>query len=243
MLERRSAIAAVLRSRSRSSSHLLDDPRPAHLDDDLAAVRRAAPRGSARSRRSRAASRRSRRSASSPISRVDRLARAGANGSARHVVDELAELLDVDVGQQVGARREELPELDERRAELLERTRGSARRLRASPASRRRPRPRGARAAGGRARDARHFERARNLALVGHTDVVPSSPGCKRHSPLAESARAERLDALTLDEPATARPSMRRTRPTRTASRRPSWIRRRIVSGWTPSRSATSRTL
>ncbi len=32
----------------------------------------------------------------------------------------MAELLDVDVGQEIGPRREELAELDERRAELLE---------------------------------------------------------------------------------------------------------------------------
>ena len=35
-------------------------------------------------------------------------------------VDEVAELLDVDVGQEIRPRREELAELDERRAELLE---------------------------------------------------------------------------------------------------------------------------
>ena len=39
----------------------------------------------------------------------------------RHLVHELAELVDVDVGQEVGARREELPELHVRGAELLQR--------------------------------------------------------------------------------------------------------------------------
>ena len=55
----------------------------------------------------------------------------------RHVVDELPELLDVDVRQEVGPRREQLPELDVGRAELLERAAGSGRRPRASPAGRR----------------------------------------------------------------------------------------------------------
>ena len=39
----------------------------------------------------------------------------------RQLVDEPAELLDVDIGQQVGPRGEELPELDVGGAELLER--------------------------------------------------------------------------------------------------------------------------
>ena len=39
----------------------------------------------------------------------------------RHLVDEPLELLDVDVRKQVGARREQLPELDVRRPELFER--------------------------------------------------------------------------------------------------------------------------
>src|SRR3954466_2153223 len=39
----------------------------------------------------------------------------------RHLVDELRELLDVDVWEQVGARRKQLAELEERRAELLQR--------------------------------------------------------------------------------------------------------------------------
>jgi hypothetical protein len=38
----------------------------------------------------------------------------------RHLVDELRQLLDVDVGQEIGAGREELPELDVRRPQLLE---------------------------------------------------------------------------------------------------------------------------
>ncbi len=45
----------------------------------------------------------------------------------------MAELLDVDVGQEIGPRREELAELDERGAELLEavakRTRSLTRRF------------------------------------------------------------------------------------------------------------------
>ena len=47
----------------------------------------------------------------------------------RHLVDEPAQLLDVDVGQQVGPRREQLAELDVRRAELLEASRNVARAL------------------------------------------------------------------------------------------------------------------
>src|SRR5205085_515801 len=54
-------------------------------------------------------------------------------GDGGHVVDEPAELVDVDVRQEVWARRKELPELDERRAELFEtlteRLRSLARRL------------------------------------------------------------------------------------------------------------------
>jgi hypothetical protein len=38
----------------------------------------------------------------------------------RDGVDEVAELLDVDVGQEIRPRRQKLPELDERRSELLE---------------------------------------------------------------------------------------------------------------------------
>ncbi len=38
----------------------------------------------------------------------------------RHLVDEPAQLLDVDVRQEVGTRRKELAQLDERRAELLQ---------------------------------------------------------------------------------------------------------------------------
>jgi hypothetical protein len=38
----------------------------------------------------------------------------------RHLVDEPAQLLDVDVGQEVGPRGEELPQLDVGRAEALE---------------------------------------------------------------------------------------------------------------------------
>jgi hypothetical protein len=38
----------------------------------------------------------------------------------RHLVDEAPELLDVDVGQEVRPRREELPQLDVRRAQALE---------------------------------------------------------------------------------------------------------------------------
>ena len=42
-------------------------------------------------------------------------------GERRHLVHELRELLDVDVRQQVRARREQLAELEEGRAELLQR--------------------------------------------------------------------------------------------------------------------------
>lgn len=60
-----------------------------------------------------------------------------------HLVHEARELLDVGVRHQVGARREQLAELDERRAELLQRQRNSrapsavAGRWPASPISRR----------------------------------------------------------------------------------------------------------
>jgi hypothetical protein len=40
--------------------------------------------------------------------------------NGRHFVHEARELLDVHVGEQVRARREQLPELHVRRAELLE---------------------------------------------------------------------------------------------------------------------------
>ena len=47
----------------------------------------------------------------------------------RHLVDEPAELLDVDIRKQVGTGREQLPELDVRRPELLERASELARAL------------------------------------------------------------------------------------------------------------------
>jgi len=40
-------------------------------------------------------------------------------GHSRNAVDEVTQLLDVDVGQEIGTRRKELPELDEGGAELL----------------------------------------------------------------------------------------------------------------------------
>ena len=49
----------------------------------------------------------------------------------RHLVDEPAELLDVDIREQVGTAREQLSELDVRRPELLERASELARRPRA----------------------------------------------------------------------------------------------------------------
>jgi hypothetical protein len=44
-----------------------------------------------------------------------------AERHGRHLVDELRELLDVHVRQEIRARREQLAELDVRRAELLQR--------------------------------------------------------------------------------------------------------------------------
>jgi hypothetical protein len=44
-----------------------------------------------------------------------------AEGHGRHRVDEVAELVDVHVRQQIRPRRQELPQLDVRRAELLQR--------------------------------------------------------------------------------------------------------------------------
>ncbi len=65
---------------------------------------------------------------SSPRSaRIDRLDVDERDG--RRVVDELRELLDVLIREQVGPRREQLPELDVRRPELFERLTEVARAL------------------------------------------------------------------------------------------------------------------
>ena len=94
-----------------------------HLDDDLAPVGAASRRGPGRSRRRRAAS-------SSKLREqlgdrpAERCLDAGLRilaGEGRHAVLQLREFVG-DVGrQQVAPRREDLPELDEDRAEFLER--------------------------------------------------------------------------------------------------------------------------
>ena len=113
---------------------LLDHSRPAHLDDHLAAAREQ----SAVDLRNRCGGERLRIDR-----REDALAEILADNGLelrerhrRHLVDELAELVDVDVGQEVGAGREELPELHVCRAELLKRASELAR-----PFARGRPLP------------------------------------------------------------------------------------------------------
>ena len=113
-------------------------------------------------------------------------------GHRLDLVDELAELLDVDVGKQVGARGEQLPELDVRGAELLERAAKLDRTL-----------------AGGRLvaddadlgehaqearppRDARHLERAPPAAGAGSHRRGVSCPGYVRNRrTAASSSRSE----------------------------------------------------
>ena len=93
----------------------------------------------------------------------------------RDGVDEVAELLDVDVGQKIGPRREELPELDEGRPELLE---ALAKRLRAF---------------------------ARRVALTGHADLGKDSPQsallCDPPDGAARAARALDVRPRLQDDP------------------------------------------
>jgi len=101
-----------------SARALLLDPRPAHLDDDLAA--RAQKRAvDLRDRGARE------RLLLEPRENVQANVLVDDPASLRererrHVVDELAQLVDVDVGQEIGARGEQLPELHVGGAELLE---------------------------------------------------------------------------------------------------------------------------
>jgi hypothetical protein len=166
--------------------HLLDDPRPAHLDHDFSAAlqeccmnlpdRRAGERLLV-----------DRREVLQPDVLGNRLTERRER-QRLDVVDELAQLVDIDVRQQVGPRRKQLPELDERRPELLERFPEADRAL-----AGRRPvahdphlaqHAQKVRAAG----DHRHLECALDLALVGHRRALcPRSLAWKQGS---SSARA-----------------------------------------------------
>ena len=148
--------------------HLVDDAGAPHLDDDLAA---ALQEGGVDLRDR---CRRERRLVDpgevlEPDLAVDHLAQR-REGQRRHVVDELRQLVDVDVGQQVGSGREQLAELHERRPELFEalaEANGALarRRLVADDADLAEDLQQ-MRAA----RHARQFERAAYLALVGHRE-------------------------------------------------------------------------
>ena len=97
---------------------LLLDPRPAHLDDDLAAGTQQ-PAVDLCDRRTGERLLVEPGEDLEPDLLVDDPARL-LEREGRHVVDQPLELLDVDVRKQVGPRREQLAELDEGRAELLE---------------------------------------------------------------------------------------------------------------------------
>ena len=106
---------------------LLHDARPAHLHDDLAAARE--QRGvDLRDRRG--GERLGVDACEHALAEVfaDHRLEVG-EGHRRDLVDQLRELLGVDVGKEVGPRREELPELHVRRPELLERASKLARSL------------------------------------------------------------------------------------------------------------------
>ena len=123
---------------------LLDDSRSPHLRDDLLPrCEQAAVRLRDRGGRERLRVETDERFLAEVLAqhRLDLRERDRRDG-----VDEAAELLDVDVGQEIGPRREELPELDERRPELLE---ALAERLRSL---------------------------ARRVALAGHADLGKDSP-------------------------------------------------------------------
>jgi hypothetical protein len=106
------------------------------------------------------------------FSAIDAVLRSSSRSSStcwtRHVVDELRQFFDVDVGQQVGPRGEQLAQLDERRAELLERlpepNRSFARRQLAADDAHLAQHAQEMRAPS----DHRHLERALRLALLGH---------------------------------------------------------------------------
>ena len=124
-LQQPRSLGALFQEADRRGDHvqvevdLLDDPRSAHLDDDVAPVgqERTMDLGD-RGRRERF--------------RIEPRERVGAEvvpddpldlrkRKRRHLVHEPAELLDVDVGKQVRPRREQLAELQVRRPELLQR--------------------------------------------------------------------------------------------------------------------------
>lgn len=171
-LEQACGLGVALEERNRPSQEveveldLLDDARPADLDDDLAPVlqQRGLDLGDRRGRERLAVDAREDLGAKRALDhRLDLLERQG-----RHLVDELPELLHVDVRQQIRARGEQLSELDEGGPELLECEAELAgplgRRLTCAPDANlaqhaQQPAP---------TRDACHFERA----------LQPSFPGC-----------------------------------------------------------------
>ena len=123
---------------------LLDDSGPPHLDDDLL------PRGEQATvgLRDRGGGERLRVETDERVL-AEVLQQDGLDlgeGHGRDGVHKVAELVDVDVGEQVRPRREKLPELDERRADLLE---AAAKCLRALP---------------------------RRVAPTGHADLGKDSP-------------------------------------------------------------------
>jgi hypothetical protein len=147
-------------------SHLLDDPRPAHLDDDGAAAlqERGVDLGDRGARQRLLVDR---GEVLEPDVLGDRLAQRRKR-QRLDVVDERAELLDVDVRQQVGPRGEQLTQLDERGAELLERlaeaNRALARRRLVAERTNLAQHAQKVRAP----RDRGQLERALDLALVSH---------------------------------------------------------------------------
>ena len=166
---------------------LLDDPRPAHLDDDLAPAlqQRGVDLADRRARKRLLVDRRE--MLETDVFR-DRLPERRER-KRRDVVDELAELVDVDVREQVRPRREQLAELDERRPELLERfaeANGALTCLRlvaddahlAQHAEQvRTPRDRG------------QLESPLDLSLVSHPRSLPASPGLETNRPTVLKAR------------------------------------------------------
>src|SRR5215210_2355983 len=147
---------------------LLEHPWTAHLDDDLATVReqRRMDLRDGRGRQRLLVD--VREHAGADVALDDRAKLRERHGS--DVVDEPAELLEVDVGKQVGAGGEDLAELDERRAELLERLPELAR-----PLGRRL----GRRSVSDLAQDADDVGTARGPR---HLHGAPEAPGTDAHS-------------------------------------------------------------